>query len=170
MTTYTFSYPMPISVIEAQFVSATENTGDSWTWVIAKNTTVGAITANVTIGDTTINASQTVVDNINIGYKMNLFDGVNSVDLGRVLSKDTDTNIITVEHASTENFSAASPTYIRMSIVFMENAEFGHPWLLVYGEGKIKSSYVPANTVITVEYTNNTGVTKRICPSIEYLY
>lgn len=170
-TSYTFSYPFNVSVLEAQFISAEENTDDSWSWIIAPNTTIGALTANVEIDDTVINVSPTVTSNIKIGFWVNLFDGVNTEELGRVLEIDGSAGTITVENASTQAFSAISPTYVRINIYFMKDAVFGHPWLTVYGEGKIKSSYVPANTLVEVKYTNNSPTTdKKIVCMIEILY
>jgi len=170
-TSYSFSYPMNVSVIEAQYVSALENVGDSWSWIIAPNTIVGAITWQVDVGNTIINVTSTVTDNIKVGYYVNLFDGVNTEDLGRVLSVDPVLGSITVETPSTQSFSAASPTYVRMNIYFMKDAVFGHPWLTVFGEGKIKSSFVPANTVVQVNYTNNDVATdKEITVYIELMY
>lgn len=171
ITEYSFSYPMNISVIEARFVSATENEGDVWSWVIAPNTTIGALTANVSVSDTVINVSSTVTDNIKVGFFCNLFDGVNTEELGRVLAIDSEAGTITVETASTQAFSAASPTYVQMSIYFLKDVEIGHPWATVYGEGKIKSSYVPANTTVKVMYDNKHATdTKRIVCEMELLY
>jgi hypothetical protein len=170
-TSYTFSFPFNISVLEAQFISAEENRGDSWSWVIAPNTTIGALTGNVSVDDTVINVSPTVTANIKVGFYVNLFDGVNTEELGRVLAIDSDAGTITVETASTQAFSALSPTYVRMNIYFMKDAVFGHPWNLIYGEGKIKSSFVPANTLVQVDYTNNSPSTDKVITcSLEILY
>lgn len=170
-TIFTFSYPMNISLIEASFVSVSENIGDSWSWVVAPNTTIGALTNNVSIDDTIINVTSNVTDNIKEGFWVNLFDGTNTEDLGRVLNINKTDGTITVEHASTQSFSAATPTFVRMNIYFLKDAVFGHPWISVYGQGKIKTSHVPANTIAQVEYTNNSPSTdKTITVYIEYMY
>lgn len=171
ITEFSFSYPMDVSVLEAQFTSGEENVGDTWSWVISPNTTVGALTANVAIDDTVINVTSTVTANINVGFYVNLFDGVNTEELGRVLSIDSVSGTITTENASTTAFSAASPTYVRMNIYFMKDAEFGHPWNIVYGEGKILSSFVPAGTTVKVMYNNKSPtVDKRVVCNLEILY
>lgn len=171
ISTMTITYPIPVSVIEARFVPADENKGDVWSWVIAPDTTVGALTQNVAVSDTVIHVSSTVTDNIKIGFYANLFDGANTEELGRVVAMDGAAGTITVETASTQAFSAATPTYVRMNIYFLKDVEIGHPWQTIYGEGKIKSSHVPANTPVRVSYDNkSTTVTKRIVCEIELMY
>jgi hypothetical protein len=170
-TSFSFSYPMTISLLDAQFVSAAENTGDTWSWVIYENTTVGAITSDVAISDTVINVSSTVLDNVDIGFYVNLFDGVNTEQLNRVVAKDSIAGTITVETASSQAFAAATPTYVRMSVYFCKDMEFGHPWNVIFGDGKIRTTTVPANTSIKVDYTNNhASDDKRIVVYIEYMY
>ena len=170
-STHTFSYDIDVSVLEAQFISATIHKGDKWSWVIAENTTVGALTADVSISDTVLNVSSTVVENIKVGFYINLFDGVNTEDLGRVTAVDTDASTVTVSTASTQAFAAATPTFVQMSIYFMKDVEIGEPWMYIYGEGKIQSSYVPAGTTVKVIYTNmSPTVDKRIVCNLELMY
>jgi hypothetical protein len=171
MTAYSFSYPIPISVLNAKFISEEENRGDMWTWAIAKNTVIGAITNTVNIGDTVINVSSTVLTYVAVGFYVNLFNGTTTNELGLVLSKNTTNSTITVQTATTHAFSPATPTYVRMSIMFMKDALIGSPWCYEYGEAKIKTSYVPAGTNVTVEYTNNSASEdKLIVVHIEYMY
>jgi len=170
-TSYSFSYPFPVSVLSAQYVSAEENRGDTWTWTVSPNTTVGALTSDVSATDTVINVSSTVTDNIKIGFGVNIFDGVNTDDLGRVLAVDSDAGTITVETAATQSFAAATPTYVRMNIYFCKDMSFGHPWALTFGDNKIQSSYVPANTVVQVDYVNNDPTKdKEIVTSLELMF
>ena len=37
------------------------------TWIVGDKTTIGTLTADVSITDTTFNVSQTVIDNIQVG-------------------------------------------------------------------------------------------------------
>lgn len=171
ITNHTFSYPIPVSVIEAQFISSSENIGDSWSWTISPNTIIGAITANVNIGDVIINVSPTVVNNIAIGFHVNLFNGVSNVDLGEVIAVNKTARTITMHKPSTAAFLASSPTYVRMNIYFMKDAVIGHPWIHTYGEGKILTSYVPANTIVKVSYNNkHPTLDKFIVCNIEVMF
>lgn len=170
-TTHSFSYPFDINMLEATILSSSENTGDNMSWVVSENTTIGAITANVSVSDNVINVSSTVIDYIQVGFKANLFDGSNTEDLGYVISIDSENSTITTENASTQAFSAATPTYVRMSIYFVDNIEFGHAGRHEIGGSKIKSTFVPANTVVKCYYVNNSASDdKRIVADIELMY
>jgi hypothetical protein len=170
-TTHTFSYPIPITVMSAEWQTAAENTGDIVSWTISKNTIIGAITTNVTIGDTVIYVSATVTANIKVGFLVNLYNGVDTDKLGIVKSINTITGTITTETAATINFLASSPTYVRMGVPFLLEVELGHPMQMQIGQAKVMGSYVPANTVVTCEYENKSvSGDKRICAHIELLY
>ena len=170
-TTHTFSYPIDITVISAEWQTASENTGDIVSWKISKDTTIGVITSDVNVGDTTINVSSTVIDNIKVGFLVNLFDGVTENELGIVISIDTDNETITVQTATTDSFLLSTPTYVRITIPFLLDVELGHPTRMMIGESKIMGSFVPANTVVTCEYTNmSTTDDKRITTIVEFLY
>ena len=168
-TLYSFSFPIPVSLFEGSFVSSVDNRGDTWSWIVSENTTVGALTATANENDTVLSVSSTVVQYVEKGFEVRLVSGGTSQNLGLVLAVDELNNTITVQTACTQTFNAG--TYVQMSIVFMRDCEFGHPWVYEYGSSKIKSSYIPANTIIKVYYTNNSPDTdKRIVVNMEYLY
>ena len=134
-------------------------------------TTTGTITSDVTASDTVINVSQTVIDNVNIGYKIQLDDSTNTDDLGIVTAIDTDNKTITVDTAATQGFSAATPTYVKQTVCMVSDYEIGPAWEWVIGESKIGGSHLPANTTVEVKYTNNSAITaKKLVAKIEYLY
>jgi hypothetical protein len=170
-TIYRFSYPINISVLEAQYVSSEENRGDSWTWKISPDTIIGNITNFVNPGDTVIPVTSTVTDNILEGFGFSLFDGVNMEDLGVITAIDKVNGTVTVSVPTARSWSPLTPTYAVMNIYFVQNGGFGHPWLMIFGEGKIIGSYVPANTVVQVEYTNNDPtLDKEITVYLEVMY
>lgn len=170
-TTHTFSYPIPVTVLSAEWQTAAENTGDIVSWTILKDTVVGALTADIGVGETTLSVSSTVIENINIGYDISITDGTNTDILDLCTSIDAENNTITVETATQHAFLAATPTVVRFGVPFLKNVEIGHPMRMQIGESKIEGSDVPANTLITCEYTNNSPTDdKRICCYIEMLY
>jgi len=170
-TLYTFSYPHDVSVLSALMITGEENREDVVSWRISPDTIVGVIISAVSATDTVINVSSTVTDNIKVGFTATLFDGVNTDVLGSVLQVDGDAGTITVETGAVNAFSAASPTYVRMDIYFLKNVEIGHPGRLTIGDSKIKSSFVPANTVVEAAYTNNHLTDdKRYVAYVEIMY
>src|SRR3972149_7035921 len=105
-------------------------------------------------------SSQTVYDNIAVGFSVKRYDGVNSNDLGDVLSVDKVNNTITMQTAATNAFSAASPTYVKISVCRVKDFEFSKPGIYNIGEKKIGGSYFPANEVAVVKYLNKSSISK----------
>jgi hypothetical protein len=168
-TTHSFSYPFPTSLLCAQFISREENVGDTWTWTIAENGVIGTITSPVALSDTVINVSSTVFSVLAVGFHMNLFNGVNTAQLGRVLSMDSVAGTVTVETPS--SFAFSIPTYVRMAIIFMKDSEIGAPGEYKHGATKIQSSTLPINVIVRIHYTNKSLTTdKRIVCNVELLY
>ena len=118
----------------------------------------------------TIHVSNTVVNNISLGFDVNLYDGINNIDVLRVCSIDKSNNIITIEGAPTVTLSASSPTYVRRNVYMLRKNEIGNSWTNIIGESKIGGSYIPANVVIRIEYVNRSTLTKSIIGRVEYLY
>ena len=111
------------------------------------------------------------IGNIFVGYYINLYDGVNTNDLGRVLSRNVKNKTLTMEYANSDTFLSVTPTYARCTVYYLKDLEIGDPWNHVIGESKIGGSYIPPNTTITVEYENKSLTTdKTIIGIIEYLY
>ena len=165
-----FSYPHPISVLSITIVTTSDHTGDTFENIVAPNTTIGSITSDITASDTVINVSQTVMDNSKVGYYINVTDGTNNDTLGRVLSLDTVNNTLTMETAAVNGFLASTPTIVQLTVKNIDNYIIGEPSRYEIGKDKIGGSYVPANTVIRVDYTNNGGSSKDFYAIIEYLY
>lgn len=215
-TTY---FPFPVSVLTAEFVSKDSQNADCVDLAVGQNTTVGALTASISmlptvydsntnyvagdtvtfthpvLGDRTytcildnvanespVNAahwqhgfaiavSQTVVDNVKLGYYIRLTDGVNVDEINRVVRVDTTNNKIYTEDAPSNTYSALSPTYVQQTVYVMKDYEFGHGWEHRIGESKIGGSYIPANTPITVTYYNKSATeTVEQVGRVEYLY
>lgn len=146
-----------------------------------KNATASDVPASLTTGFNlnywkpepyTLYVSSTVIENIKKGYHVTLFDSGNQIytKLGRVASVDTETNSITTELAPTYEILASSPTYVLVTVYLIWQYEIGSPWGHIIGESKIGGSYLPANTAVQVEYTNNGNSDTHIIGHVEYLY
>ena len=135
-----------------------------------RNLTVGTITQNVSVSDTVINVSQSVIDSIAIGFYASITDGTHTDDLGRVTAVSTANKTITVETASTNAYLAATPTTVAMTVSPVHNFEFGPPQSYNIGQSSLGASHVPANIPLVLKYTNNGGTTKTLIFNYEYLY
>jgi hypothetical protein len=119
----------------------------------------------------TLTVSPTVVSYTSVGYKINLFDGVNSYDVGYITAKNSTSSTITVDGAPPVSYSAASPTYVRMTVAYVDNVEIGPPMSVEIGAGKIGTSYLPAGVAIIASYTNKSSTdTKTLYSFLQYLY
>lgn len=169
ITTVTQTYPYPTSFLSVEYVTKSEHEGDRLQGYAARNTIVGTITKDVAIGDTVIQVDATAFAYFSVGFSLNLFDGVNSNDLGEVISKNSATSELTVSTPTTTAFSDVSPTYCRLNVI-MVDCEIGPAWQYLIGEEKIGGSYVAANSPLTIDYTNNTASTKTLIVILKYLY
>ena len=168
-------YPHPINMISLTIYPRDENVGDSLAADVGHHTTIGFLTENIaqgiTGGVTGFGVSQTVIDNINIGYHVTLTTGVTSCELGRCVMKNKQTNTISTEFATNTDYFAHTPTYVQQTVEMIRNFDFaGNTAPVHIGADKIGSSYVPTNVCGRIRYTNNDGQAKKCTFMMEYLY
>lgn len=165
-----FSFPIDIGLLSASWVGRLGFDGDWIEIMSAPATVIGFITSDTTINDTVITVDQTTIDNIKIGYYLDLTDGTNSDDCGRVLSIDKVNSTITIENPLSNSYLVSSPTFCLMTIKFTPQLYLDDSGVLSVGESKIGASFVPAGTIIRVVYHNDNATTKSFNFLIEYLY
>lgn len=171
VTTADFSYPTAIGPLSIEYVTTDDHEGDLLTVQVAPQTIIGAITSNVEANSKVAFMSSTVHDNSFVGAFLELTDGVQLNDIGRIISMHSANGMVEFETATSNTFVYTSPTYVRQSIHMIHNLEFGPAHRHVHGESKIGASYIPANTTIRVKYTNNSANNdKRFVANIEKLY
>lgn len=153
------SFPYHCNIFSCQYIHKDYMEGDVIDVIIAPDTLIGAITANVDIGDTVINVQPTVIDNLKIGYRVNLFTGVTSEEIGECIAIDSVNNQITVSKAATMPYMAGGPTYVRMNYYMVEDLALRDKHAMELGKDLIGGSLLPANRVLRLIYTNNEGTT-----------
>ena len=159
-----------ISALAIEFMTDAENQGDNLEMIVGPDTVIGVITSNVDISDNVINVNQTVIDNISVGFRVNLFDGVNTEELGCVTGVDKDNKTITTEISSTTAFVASPTTFVRINAYVIEDYTIGKPGRWVIGDSKIGGRHVKKGTVVRIIYHNNEAVAKNFTAQLEYLY
>jgi hypothetical protein len=168
---FDFSWPFDMSVATVHFVTNAQHIGDEITSIIAPNTIVGYITQDASIGNTLIHVSPTVIQFLNIGYLIKLFDGINVSSLGYVVAKDPVNYTITTTIGSTNDFSASFPTYVMIEISNIHSFEIGDPNKYDIGQSVIGSGLIPANTVMRLQYKNKSKTdAKAFIFYFEYFY
>lgn len=174
VTDFESSFPHPISMISTHLLISNDNVGDCLEADIGHHTTIGTITEDVssgiTGGTTGFGVSQTVIDNLNLGYYVTLTDGTNTDELGKCIMIDKINKKISTEIATTNSFSASTPTYLQQSVKMIDTLHIVNNQNIILGADKIGSSHVPANTIGRFRYTNNDGLAKKFTFLIQYLY
>lgn len=162
---YTWNYPIGIMTIN--WYSTLENTGDVINGYVAPYTTIGAITNNITAGNTLIHVSPTVLTYISIGYEVNITNGVTNIIMGEVIAIDKVNSTLILSIPATENINA--PAYLQMTVHNMKNFILV-PGLINLASKNIESSFLPKNTVARFEYTNNGNTEKTFTFFYEITY
>lgn len=165
-----FSFNYPISLMSMEYVPEASMDGDYFDATVGPETIIGTITSDVTASDTVINVSQTVLDNIQIGYLVHLDDLTNKDALTEVTAIDKVAGTITVATGAVNGFAAATPTYVKQTVLMAKNIRLSGTVRIELGSTKIGGSFLPANTAIRITYNNISGTAKTFAAIAEYLY
>ena len=169
-TSLQFSWPYDISVLAIYLSPNSANDGDVITITVGEDTIIGTITADIAAGTSVIPVNSTVISTIAKGYYVKLDDGTNADSLGRVIGFDSINNTITVEASTVHVFTAATPTYVKISVRAVDQLELVANLQYTIGMKKIGGSFIPANTMVSLDYLNKTNVPKNLVLAYEYLY
>jgi hypothetical protein len=164
------TFPIGIGILNAYSYITEGMIGDELECIIGENTIVGVITNNVSIDDDIINVSPTVIEHCDVGYYINLFNGSEMEELGRIIEKDVENNTIKTEFKSSKIFNVATPTYIRMCIKLIPSIKFCANFNLEIGYKKTGTNYLPKNTTFIIRYNNKNATSKVFSFILEYLY
>lgn len=170
VTTTEISFPHPISLLSAEWTNREEFEGDKIRFTVAPDTTVGVLASGVASGAHVAAVSDTVLDNIAIGFRANLLSASGVADLGRVTDVDRNNKTITFETGCPQQFSHVWPTYVQMSVDVVRESPMAGYGRVQLGESKIGGSHIPANTVLQARFTNENGQAKSLIFALEYLY
>jgi hypothetical protein len=117
-----------------------------------------------------LSVSSNLLQYTSTGYYINLYDGTNINNMERVISIDKINNKIYVEGNLINPFNYLT-TYVRQTIYLLKNFVIGEPGTYTFGKSKIRGSYVPADTTVTISYINkSTSDPKTVVGRLEYLY
>jgi hypothetical protein len=117
-----------------------------------------------------ITVSAGVFDITMMGYHIKLNDGTNIDDLGQIVRVDKASNKLYMSGAPTHTFLATTPTYLLQTVYMIKHLVIGQAWNHDLGKSKIGGAYLPADTLVTVHYTNTANTTKKLYSWIELIY
>jgi hypothetical protein len=169
-TEKSFVWEYPITVMAGYTYTSSDYINDSIDVEVGSNTVVGAITSNVVETDTVINVSSTVITNVKRGHYIRLTDGISASVKSLVVSVDTSLSTLTLKDQVGFVFSAASPTYVQLTVMMCRDHEFGEPGKYTIGKNTINGSYIPEGVSLKVFYKNNNNVSKTLRISLDIYY
>lgn len=165
--TYTkdYSFPYYISIVSAEWFNNIENIEDHAAFELAPDTIIGVIMSGATSGNTTFVVSDTVVDNICLGYYVK----IGGVDLGRVFSVDKNNFTITTEYPIPIDMTPYT-TPVMMTVKLIDDYLFNGVGKSELGRSKIGSEVIPPNTILRLVYKNVNGQAKTFSCLVDMLY
>jgi hypothetical protein len=162
-----YTWNFPIAVMTINWYATVDNVGDVINGYVAPNTTIGAITSNITAGDTLIHVSPTVFTYIKVGYEVNITNGATNIIMGEVVTIDKVNSTLILSTPATENINAGA--YLQMTVRNIYNIHLV-PGVVNLASKHIESSFLPKNTVARLRYTNNGNTEKTFTFWYEFMY
>jgi hypothetical protein len=162
------SFKIGIGILDAYSYIEQNMDGDELECVIGENTIVGTLANNTIVGDDIIKVSDSIFEYCDIGYYINLFNGTDFEDLGRIIEKDSENKIIKLENKIVKNFVVGD--YIRMSIKLIPYAYLKGNTKLSFAYKRTGTNFLPSNRILRLKYKNNNNIAKRFMFMVEYLY
>lgn len=159
-----------IAILTVNCTVGNENIGDLVNTYVAPNTIIGIITQNVTLGDTNIVVSDSVLQYLNIGYLLTISNGNQSINMGQCIDIKKDSKTIFCEKSANMNINSSNTSFVYMTIQNVKNMYFTQPETINLATKTIGSSFLPKNTKISIEYTNNSNTPKIFKFYLEMFY
>tara|TARA_R110001599_G_scaffold287650_2_gene490241 strand:+ start:1480 stop:2241 length:762 start_codon:yes stop_codon:yes gene_type:complete len=160
LTEHDVSWPMNILLWRTLITPTTDMLGDVMSVIGSPETTIGALTSSVAIGDTTFNVNSTVTDNISRGFLINIFDGVNKDFLGRCIAVDKLGGTISVETGTVNAFAPGSA--IQIGVFTLKDIYLADTSTIDIGTKGFKGKTLTAGMILRVRYINNSGTSKTL--------
>jgi hypothetical protein len=150
-----FTFDIVTSMYSFTLSTDDTNKGDEFTIAVNPDTTLGLITQNITAGDTTLYAPPGLLAYGWNGFELKVTDGTNTDSLGRILSINQTTGVVTFSIPAVHSFSSSN-TLVKMTYYTMNSLKFGAPGVLRFGDDVIGGSTAPIGTTVKFTYKNNT--------------
>jgi hypothetical protein len=164
-----FEIPIEMSMAVFQFhvLCEEENKLDRYDMYAGPTNYVGALTANVSSGDTCAYLSSFAMTLYQVGFTVAYHDGTHTMPLGRIKTIDSANGRVFFREPVTVSKSAGSPVFLwatRGYKMCMSNRP------LIFGISKAGGSHIPAGYTCVFFYTNNTGEEKKFKFVTEDMY
>ena len=160
------TWPMDILLWKTLLTPSTDMLGDVINVLASPETAIGTLTATANIGDSTIVVDSTAIQNIQRGFLVTLDDGVNKNVCGRCTGIDTVNSTISFQTATSHSFSSGTP--VKISVYVLKDIHIVDTNTINMGDKGIKGKTIPAGSILRIQYTNNTALSKTVYWRTEY--
>lgn len=164
---FDYVWPYQLSVLTITLYSGVENEGDILNGYMAPDTVVGVLTENADTNDTVLHVNSTVIQYINIGFRVSVNNG-SFIDLGECVAINKENNTITLENAISSNYTSGLP--IAITVNFVKDFILRDNTIYELARKTIGGSSVAPGKVVRVKYTNNTVATKNFYFTFDCFY
>lgn len=160
-TIITHTFDIPMGLFTFNFAINAPSTGDLFSIQVNPDTPLGLIASNASISDTKINISAGILPYMFTGFYLTLTDGTNTDGPYKILSKDSNTNTVTLKTALTHNYLAIN-TQMLLNYYVIKDMPVLLEYTYSFGSELINGSTIPAGTVAKFTYVNNTNTDKQV--------
>lgn len=152
------TFPYNIAAYSTTFLLTNDNVGDTYGVVSIPDTYGGLISATVATGATGLSLYS--VASFNPGFTFKLTDGVNTNDLGEIISVDYVNKTVTFTNSTSNSFDMGS--HITFSVPRIVDGIFVNDQNVDLGFSVVSSSGLAAGAIVRVNCTNNNGIAKKL--------
>lgn len=146
------------------FHANSEHVGDDFDVIVGPNTLIGMVAADASIGDTTIQVTTTVTDNVVSG----MYIATPDTDLGKVVQVNKISGTITLKNPI--GSSIVANTGLLLNVYLGKHICIDAIDTYTFGEKGFQGKIVPAGTTFRMVYTNSTGLPKKVNWRMGYYY
>ena len=164
-----FAWPFDVALMSGVLNISEDMIGDQVMIEVGPNTLIGALIQPLSVGDTSIYVSPTVLKNIKKGFFIGLwnYNGNTGTEISQVIDIDAPNYALTINPS---DVSANAGSYVAMCAKIMQNVYLDAVSKIEIGKTITTGQRIPKNVPVRVHYWNNNGVAKTISFLVEYLY
>jgi hypothetical protein len=141
-----------------------KNIGDKLDLIISPNTIIGVLRETANENDTILKLTTNYLSLLRVGYEVLL----NGTIVGEAIEIDTNDNSVRVCCDLNQVFPIGCPFGFQIKMIKNLYIANNHP--IEVGRLAVGPSFLPANTLCHVVYTNNDNQSKEFIYNLEYLY
>jgi len=167
-SSHEFFFSYPIVLLSVLIPTAGLNNGDKANFSVGP-LTLGQITADVVAGEDVIAVEESVPGNCGVGDFLSLDDGSNSEE-HICIEKNLEALTVKLAQGVENGYLVSGPTYVKLTKKMGIDIELCSGVKYDFGKSKIGGSFIPANTVVRVAYTNTGTGSVRVRPVLEIMY